>query len=999
MEIIEFFSKNKLKKRVFKDDFYGIIKSKISDEFDINEKYLLLFNEKNKILDFTYNRDLFLPQNFLNEDILLDIDDDMFSDNSSFTPENNTIFFISINDIIPNEWYSIIPNNIRYIWNKIIKIYWPFLSFEEFIETINGNILKKIEGNNIFDVIIEEIIDSESTIISENVRLINNKKHLYIIDPVDLKYIFNKIKLSNKNTIAIYKEDNFYIKKVYKHTTKIEKIQIPYKNGIQIGLFNFLNNSFGNFLDEDLFNLILKLLKSRNIRYKVYNINTYAFKVILNNDILTISKVNKLLDGTTLFERKIDNIGNKNFYVGTYKRSSFHSNSNINGSIIYIKNNSGKILNITIKNCLFRRDAVYLRNFIVKLFSLYDKSIKKTDFISVKTIKQNLKIIDPKLYLYNSKNIEGYILYSRRITKKRHPIAFWSDSPVYVEYKKRLKNNNIIFSEKKIKNETFSDIKTIYICINNLRIKFLEKTTHPNNLSQVECGRYTIKEKQKLTLNRWYIRNYNQIKKLDEKKLSRLPEILEKLLNKVPVVSYIKNDSSVYLLYGLKGGSLSEIINEILVDEKFQMTNKENEIELINYCRNKDLNIHLLHDDNDKIKIHLVFDNYEKRNKNIVILLTTKVLGNNLYKQYNLLCKVTLKNKRYQIEKILKKNDKGIIKMEKIYKFLEKKNINKRKKQSHPTLYMLKKFFPKIEQIVLNDNIVEYVYILKNNKRIKFPIVPQLYNSKIEVYKNFKNIIPTKIEIDYVLKKIMIDIKEIYINNEGKMFSYLLNSGYFIFFKPIKLQTHRQTKKWFINGSKISFKYNNIFYIKELYWILLLHLSHEINKKNLKRIKKMKEMKIVEIYPFLKKHMDDKYAIDDYKKIKLGKFKNLIFLSPFKIKFINIKKSKALYNFLLKLSNKFVVVDNNKNKGKLSGEIYRFLCHEDMDSTIYNQCKNKKLRIDNKDILHNLIKMISVDLLNNQRRREQFIKNKLPRGITTTQISYDEDSIITWGIV
>jgi hypothetical protein len=99
------------------------------------------------------------------------------------------------------------------------------------------------------------------------------------------------------------------------------------------------------------------------------------------------------------------------------------------------------------------------------------------------------------------------------------------------------------------------------------------------------------------------------------------------------------------------------------------------------------------------------------------------------------------------------------------------------------------------------------------------------------------------------------------------------------------------------------------------------------------------------------------------------------------------------------LSNKFVVVDNNKNKGKLSGEIYRFLCHEDMDSTIYNQCKNKKLRIDNKDILHNLIKMISVDLLNNRRRREQFIKNKLPRGITTTQISYDEDSIITWGIV
>jgi hypothetical protein len=947
MKLINFFDKKEINKIFFNDDTYEIIRQKIANHLKIHEKYLILINS-NYVIGFLYKeKNLKLPKDFLDETPLLFIKNEDFFDEKKFTSIFTEIKYFSILDIIPNDWYDIKPINILYIWKKILKFYWPYMIYDDLINILNEKI-EKNEAVNFDDEYISNILNEKITLIHEKYRKINKKYVIYTNIDMNLNYLFDQIRNADK---LIYKYDNNdnYIKKISKTITDIEIIPVPKKIGIQINSHNFISKRYGEFLDENIYKRVLQLIPF--VSKKMIK-SSYNFKIMTKNTILDINTISKII--SILSIRDLSNINNQNYYSGLYKRGNFN---------LYIKTNGGKIIDVILKNIFFDRDIKFSSSLIIKLFENYDKKNQKISKISLLKIKQNLKVIDPILYIYNSRKILGHILYSRRVSKHKYPISFWDDSPVYEKYIERLKKWKIQYKKEKIKNHTFKNIKTVYICFNNMNIIKSDKIYHPNKIRQIECGFYL--KKKDIKSNKWYVKNYNRIKKLEKNKLSRLPKNLNILLNANRNNDNISNEP-LYLLYG----------QNILKDNIFQLKNVKNIFDLNDKLYEKGYNIIFIEENDGNYKMHKTYFSYNLK-KIIVVLITTKHHLYKRYEQINLIVSVVeISKKQYKIKKIFKKDD---LIYEKMIKLANKKKIDK--KNNHVHLYDIERFFDNVIQEKKEENIVEYVHI--NN--VRFPVIPQLIDMR-KKYTTKKIGLNNKKDVDKILKKIKIKIK-LPILNDNKIFGYLLETEYYIFFKPEKtdlivgMQMNISKKGTQINHIDEKYFNNEIFYKRELYWLLILHISNFISFVDIKLINNYKYNPSVD------------YGLMDYQKFKNKEFIDMISVCPYRLKIIeadNIKKRhELLYEIGLKITN-----FSNK-KSMITGNIYRNLCSFDGYTSIKNQCVEKKLNI-SKTLYKKYINILNISLFENKNMFNQFIYNKIPIKITPATFSHDINYHFEW---
>lgn len=1012
---------------IFPDDTISVVSRKIESIFKISSKYLLIFNSKNKCITHKYTTkkftiniiDIKSKKNITTLDTYIDLRNDIMSNIDS-------IRFISLLDI---DFYN---HNPQLIFNKFVKYYWDKITFNEFNNLLLGIVISPIQY--LFDIdmtihYIRQSIDNVSKyMVVEKARKIQTSIKYEFIPNIDMMYIFDQFIVGKKFNIIQYNTGNHIHIKKYNPIHIAEKIIHPNINSIKIGNDISIENNILTTNTESIVKFINWKLKKKLIVHRyVYGIE------LINNSQFILKYFIKYLSSipTTLIEN-VTQYSSHTYLNCTYTRGNtivtFNINTN-NLTSIFIKldNVISTHINYIIE---FINKVIY--NYIIT-YGLHPNIISK----KIVSIKRNLSIIDPVLYSSTYKKIEGYGLYSRKISKFKQPIAFIKDSPIIPHVIKKLKNEKKKFSIFEYINFTYPNLKTIYICYhkNAHYIRLMNPKLHPDGYCMVVCGskKYnksvwyddcmsgkSLKYKNYIyrkSTNIWYIRS-ELSDLLSPGKLALLPPNIEKIINKKKYEIYknvLKKNTSHYMLYG--SNNTYNLVETILsiptlpsnikkkihdIDDNFTLTNilqKLGYILIIINIKNNNIRFNHIYDIN-------YYNHCIKTKKSIYILNFTTYIDNIKRETYTHIIHLS-RFKKHKIKYVFDKSDHISQNISNIYN----KIINVKKHNLyHINIEYLNKHNIKYMQIYLKNNIVDKVLIIINNKYVTFPIISTLLNPlipNIMIYdyaKKYSSPYGSITDIRDIIKyhddiKIEKYVKDI----SDKIFGIILTNGFFVRIKGLVNNILNCTYIYFDDkkSTKLSKKINMKVYEYEMYWVLIYHILKYIDNHNIISDYVNNNWKNI-FYKYWTSKMN-KFFISDYNALINKQYDKIIFFKKYKRNLIKIiygdfsKKIKVqkLINELTKIISKFIIIDDNNNQN-ISSTVYRNICGGYNDKyTITNQCRGKKLLISSK--LYTLYaKLYAYELIYNESRRVEFINSSISNKIVNNQFSeYPQTSIYT----
>lgn len=674
-------------------------------------------------------------------------------------------------------------------------------------------------------------------------------------------------------------------------------------------------------------------------------------------------------------------------------------------------------------------------------------------------IKGLLKLMDPVLYGYKGKEIADseFKLYSRRVARVKYPMVFHEGSNIWKKWKNK-GINSIKYKNFSHERDSTLSKKNIYLCINP-KYKYIHLRPpyeHPRGVCTVSCS---VKDKSKRamhkkclegvkfdlddivdtdedTSNVYYIRRFTYDKILNRKKLSFAPDQLHKYINpKCNVTNNILElGSSCYLLMGGNNNfDFYETIGSVLpkgYKTYYPKDPEKDEWTVINNYYKRKINVISLYYniDDDDIGIKR-FISYYSLLKLIDTMSTIYVINvfseKRQINRYNVIVQLSLlKRKKQTVTSIFKGHPINTM----IKHLISTSLANEQDRSNFVTLYDIVLMKEKgisegnidmIQMKVGESNLITKVLIRHREKNyVVFPILPSFLNIHHEYIDNddmkaINKYLPSGgsnmndiVDIIHIFKD-KIRIKSIISRNKiGTYTGFYLNNDYIIKFNDTK--EYPKKIKYKIGDSIMYYdvddirKPDGLKYIndssekdKELYYVLLVHVSHFLNVRDRELKRVVSRKKLTERYGS-EKHP---YFVSDYNKLVRGDIESMEYFRTIKVNIMLlierneknlIKKINKELHSLMDEHVKFMTKGDNR---VLTGDNYRKLCEESGGKSVENQCHEGKLLLV-KSIYYKFIDLIARELVFNETRRYEIFNNMVSRTIEYRKYSEIDDNVI-----
>jgi hypothetical protein len=788
--------------------------------------------------------------------------------------------------------------DIENMYDSFVSIFWPFLVLSQFQKIINNEGLKigvyNFEAEKHFYSIINEIrvADIERRMIVDVPKRVDMYTISYMDKSLNTDYIFDQFKVSNKYHSMYFKVDNNTVLWKYPVLKKI-KYDLPKKTrSIKINNDIIIYDDKVIHKTDDIIKAI-STIEGTDRLYKVQDY-TYNFLLQLHDGEFKVLNMNKIVSSfpSMIVEQDIKNIGNVNYYAMYYKlvNLEYKEGPVQFGSYIRIKGSS--MISIDVSDIKDINDLQRVYNFICRIFYLYYirfiRPMTKSPPRKLNYIKGLLKTIDPVLYGYHKKDISGFKLYSRRVSKSKHPLVFHEDSKILKRYIKDTGAKNIL----RYKNFTYPGKYSIYICPNK-KYKYFHLRPpyeHPNDICMVSCG---VKDKSREVMykhcisgepfkmdqinpniridqsNMYYIRQFKEDKGLLKRKLSMLPKIIHRFFNiKCNITNNIlEPGSSCYLIMGSSDNrDFYETIHYAIPWVPKYIVKEDmwyEQWDVINYYYSKGVNTVIYNLDMDTgvlilknlINYNSLLELLDSQKTIFILKLTSKTRK---IIRYSIICKLRLhRRKKYELVTTFTKDD-SIVSDTKdlVLKLLNDEVIDQMDFLTIHDLIKIKADFIQIRD--RRTNIINMVLIRspKISKYLSFPVTPSFLDingehidsdSESEIKKYFHNntIDRVLLMIKYLNKRLKkggiykkIIVRSIISTNKlGNYTGFHLNNNYIIRFQKTKKRIIKEKEDKIIFYNIDESRKKSIIKelnkesrkYKELYYILLTHIAHYLD--------------------------------------------------------------------------------------------------------------------------------------------------------------------------
>jgi len=936
------------------------------------------------------------------------------------------------------------------LYNDILRYYWPLLKYSDYQYILSGKRLLSdkynFEGNNKFIYLMNSITLKN---INDNMDVDNvNKVSMNLVTVFnknfDTEYIFDQFILSNKYCNIYYKES---FTKILRKYIRQKKIDYTYPNKIgevKIGHDIFIYNDNVDHSNNDIINILMNLFPDMRIIRRIEE-HKYMFIVKLARGLtFNIARYKKIISGISsdVVEHNLLNIGNRHNYSMYYKKVESYNDSQTEEfnkqTGVLIRLNGDNIISVISSKIISMDDMKTVYNFVCRTLYIYVVNSKeyyneKLGYI-ISNTKGMMKIVDPTLYAFNKKVSSDIVLYTKRVPKKKYPIIFHEGSKIlskFIKYMKLSGQKNV--KMLRYKNYTYKNKYSIYLCLNKKypHFQLRQPTEHPNRICAVSCcvkdrsndalykkcmiGKpFNISDINENVINNksnlFYIKNFKLNKTLFQNKISLLPDILNKLLNKKTNIfnNLVKSGSSGYFLYGSSDDRnfYTTIQEQLPFVPVIKNTARDEQWNISNHYFNHGINpiIFTFNADNNKLIFKRIISNYSllksfDSRKSVVIL---KIISEqNEISRFNSIIELSsIKHKKYSVKSIFVSTDPIIIYIKKLLKSM----IVDEDEHDFVSCKNLSVAEIKYIQIrTLQTNIITNVIIYTDKGIwVPFPVIPSLLDIDITYFDADDNIIVTKYLKDYtyknvrdgilyVIKKLKnkdkIHINGMIVDIYGNYTGFNINEGFTIGFDETKKVDSIYAKMPKIiryvdqkDLLPVKDKYNSeLKLMKELYAIFVYHVSKYLNKNSDKRYNKFMQLNKKDmIDELLRVYGDSNNSLfkEDYHKLSIEQFSAMEYFKIYKLELRNainksdLKEIKSIISSIIPIE--YISYDADTKRKLLLSKYIRICSDTESKYTISNQCNSDKLYISKKS--HKLfVDLISNELLHNSIRRYEIM--------------------------
>jgi hypothetical protein len=776
----------------------------------------------------------------------------------------------------------------------------------------------------------------------------------------------------------------------------------------------------------------------------------YMFIVKLAHGLVfNIPRYKKIISGisSAIVEHNLLNIGNKHNYSMYYKKIESYDDSDLNTTEynrqygILIRLNGDNLISVIASKVVTMDDMRTVYNFVCRTLYIYVVNSKeyynnKAGYI-INNIKGILKVVDPVLYAFNKKVSTNIKIYTNRVPRKKYPIIFHEGSKILAKFVKYMKlSGQGDIKMLRYKNHTYKGKYSIYLCLNKKYTHFQlrQPTEHPNRICTVSC---CVKDRSKDAIykkcllgkpfnisdinenvadnksNLFYIKNFKLTKTLFQNKISLLPDILNKILNKKAnlINNQVKAGNSGYFLYGSSDDrdfytTISEQLPQIA---KSKLDTKSDQWDIVNHYFNNGINPIIITYDADKNKMifkklisnYSLYKSIDKR-KSVIILKI--ISAKNEVVRYNSIIRLSsIGRKKYNVESIFNNEDSIMIYMKKLLESM----ISDDDEHDYISCKDLSVAGIKYIQIrMMKTNIITNVIVMSNTGVwIPIPVIPSLLDIDIKYLDANNNEIVTRYLKDrsyvnvkgtllYLIKKIKnvnkIRINAMIVDIGGLYNGFSINEGFEIGFDSTKVIDKKYIKlpvtvRYVDEKDLVPVKDKNnseLKLLKELYFIFVYHVSIYLNTNSKSLYDKfMRLNKSKMVAELLGKYgsYDSVLFKDDYHKLTVGRFNSMEYFKNNKLDMIEAINNTDLPR-IKKIISGIVPVDFTDNNADVKRKVliskYIKICSDtESKYTISNQCNGDKLLVSRKS--HKLfVDLISNEILHNDIRRYEIFNGK-----------------------
>lgn len=1037
VEIYDIYNNVSKKVQVYQDDNYENLFEQIQKAFVISSEYILILDNNGYPLTFQYGMDKINihPNSF-------SIIDTKFQSTSKFINLSKNFISVKSCNLLSLIDCINIENNIKFltdyelgtIFNNTVSKLWPYIIYEDFKAIIhngkisNPNIPIRNTSEQFYSIMSSITIPmiKKALIIDYPIKTSLVVK-TYFSENINLMYLFDQFKITDEFPDIFYSVSKS--KTFYKHFSNVDKKKntLRFPNMIKIGNDTIIQDNWIQYTNKNIVKVVSDIIEGNKIIYS-NNDNKFIFSIqFYDGKVLNINNFNKVIQNfsTNIIERDVKNFGNPNDYICRYKRTE-----SLEGTLINIRGKN--LVNIMIREVRSDYDLINTFNFLLRVFYIYnDKEIESSHERRISVIKGRMKSYDPVLYNFHKKDLYGTLkIYTRKLAKNRYPIIFPEKSDILDQYREdyHAKHGHNP-PELKYKNFTIPGKNNIYICPDNKYSNFIFRrpNEHPGGLCMISCGAKVQKNtdlikkcmngkpflmdelvREEDTSNMFYIRQFTPDKNLQKDKLSRLPEVLEKLFNEKCAIenNTLETGNMCYLLRGSNDDrDFNQTIEYIFPNVKKFVVYKDESIhkqwDFIYHYYKYDINIMIIEYNTDSGIINLInFIEYDSLikvlNKMQTVVIVKIVSDMNNYERFNIISKLeTFKRKEYKKYMIFDKDTPIVKTMIRLVERLRDKRDEKFTFLAITDLVSMGLNFIQVREPYTNAITFVYIkdYELYMPITVTYPYygIEHLDNIEFEEMYNYVKMNTQEKVIKYLNilneKVHNMNITAALCREDGLYIGFELNGEYFVKFN--------ESKKLLIPGLPISvLHYNpdtepytikdNTFAIdKELYETLLLHISYYINETSKEVITKEKILK------FYNNDTNNPLFIQDYNNWNNKNYDKINMLKRNKHELENLIDVEKKLHTIMDSKVNFV---NIKSIG-LTNNKYRNICGEETTYSIDHQCNGRKLNIP-RDRYNIYIKLIAKEIVFNEIKRNDIFNYNVANITNPRSFSKQKDVVV-----
>lgn len=1001
-------------------DNYDRLKKKIEREIKIPYQFQCLYYKKDMIpLGYEYQSEITVDWPDIKEGRPVGkfVDKTLSIIGNTKYPIQLLNFQAFLEDRVDLSWFRGLSDyELQEFLETFVKRYWPFINLGV-LKNTQANIWPSIEYEqdseisirNIFSITVNQIKKMKNY--SYTLPTESSKKTVTIFDsPQNIIYFFDQFKLTKKYYSIVIKINEAEKYKRFIEGNKLAEYinRVPKLPGILINDSEIYIKPDGTVIHEsdDILTVAKDLFKGHIISQKIrssYNF-TVAIPIKMNSKVFS-----KLLNSYGSFiERDYKNF-NFEYFISFYFKKTDTTGDDKNSDYIqsgsFIKIMGHDVLTVLVNNVKDMVEMTNIYNFIIRLFYVYiieyqyEISLLKNEA----RIKSNLKDIDWKLFsqenLFHSKH-------TRLCQREKQPYGFILDSDQYRFFKEDKKNSAIIERQLIMDNLTYPDKKSVYICPNSKYQfpTFISSLIHKNGICIPCCSSIDKRKspeyqgcigKNEVEIrdsnNLYYISQFNPEKIMKRKRLSYMPDILHKILNKgIRLKTFISPGENLFILAGFdasianKTMEIGPLIGDLVKDIVVPTDDKN----IFDYYLERGINIVIIRlsgdlDENGNYtktpnySLVNIYDNISTLN-NIQRNKTIYLLETRMYIYYPIIELILSKDRKYTINyvhtntSIFTKNMINVLnKIMKIEKTIPYENYSQ-----------IKGDIPLIcNKIYLED----YDVVL--------PIIPRSFSNEhmiVEPMNDHVNKLSNIRKVPGLVPKYDLIYKDRFIGHE------LQDSGLLLFFKPENISESRVEKRQiYIDIDTLSSpevnKLVDLNMSPELFKVFEMEFAAAINKTVLPNKMPSTLSNWNEILLKKYKSVENPQFILDYIKVKQKDYNNLEVFKKYKDKLLqtsNTDLTEFIENFM---KDKISLIDEAQTSYSISN--IRKICSQVGPYSVTNQCIGDKLQLTEKSF-KKFSEMLAWEITHNEMKKKLILDNILPNIVSFDNFSHQEGTRI-----